>query len=429
MRERILAILTRQRRRLLAARAAEAAAVGGVAGGLTAAALMAARILLGRHPAGAAALCALPLIAGLIVAASRRARGALHAQPPVAWAAAAVLLGCGAGGIAAALAGLLEHVPKNWLILILPAGSLLPAVVAVASAASLGRVAMDVDRRADLGERLSTAWELLAREDDAPFAAAVQDQAIDQLARRDLKRVRFWNRTRATVGALGLAVLAAGLMLPWAPLETPEAARARRWQAVSRRAGESLTQPLAVLGGPFAAVDGKLAGQVRRLEDLARLLREGRAEHAAQWEGRVVELDTLAAALRRASQAEDTPPAVKRQLAELIEAVERASARIAAAMAEEPPAAPARGAAELAEAATRPAAGGPPAAWATVYHPGYVSATRPPTTGPAPGLVERPVPFDEAWAAARRRAAESLRGEGVPAEYRRLVRDFFAVEQ
>ena len=84
MRERILAILTRQRRRLLAARAAEAAAVGGVAGGLTAAALMAARILLGRYPAGAAALCALPLIAGLIVAASRRARAALHAQPQVA---------------------------------------------------------------------------------------------------------------------------------------------------------------------------------------------------------------------------------------------------------------------------------------------------------------------------------------------------------
>lgn len=426
MRERILAILTRQRRRLLAARAAEAAAVGGVAGGLTAAALMAARILLGRYPAGAAALCALPLVAGLIVAASRRARAALHAQPPVAWSAALVLLGCGAGGIAAALAGLLQHVPKNWLFLILPAGSLLPAVVAVASAASLGRVAMDVDRRADLGERLSTAWELLAREDDAPFAAAVQDQAIDQLARRDLKRVRFWNRTRATVGALGLAVLAGCLMLPWAPLETPEAARARHWQTVSRRAGESLTQPLAVLAGSIAAADGKLAGQVRRLEDLARLLRQGRAEHAAQWEGRVVDLDKLATELRRASQSEDTPPAVKRQLAELIEAVERASARIAAAMAEE---APARGQGELAEPGSRPAMPATPAAWAAVYHPGYVSATGPASTGPAPGLVERPLPFDEAWAAARRRAAESLRGEGVPAEYRRLVRDFFAVEQ
>ena len=245
---------------MLAARAAEAAAVGGIAGGLTAAALMAARILLGRYPAGAVALCALPLVAGLIVAASRRSRAALHAQSPVAWAAAAVLLGCGAGGLAAALAGLFEHVPKNWLFLILPAGSLLPAVVAVASAAPLGRVAMDVDRRADLGERLSTAWELLAREDDAPFAAAVQGQAIDQLARRDLKHVRFWNRTRATIGALGLAALGACLMLPWAPLETPEAARARRWQAVSRRAGESLTQPLAVLGGPGADPQGPAGG-------------------------------------------------------------------------------------------------------------------------------------------------------------------------
>ena len=430
VRERIVTILRRQRRRLVAIRAAEAAAVGGIAGSLAAAGIMGGRILAGRYPLGAILPCVLVTLAGVIVAASRRGRLALHPVGTVGWSVGVLLIVSGAGATAAAAAGVLAAVPTSGLALLAGAFLIAPVVVSVAAGAPLVAVALDIDRRARLRERLSTAWQINQDHTHEPFADAVQAQALARIDRGELADVRFWSRTRKTAGALALSVLAAALMLLWTPLETPEAVRARRYGSASRRAAASIAQPLAALGGPIAEADADLAGQVRRLEELVGLLRQGLPERAVEWRGQVIELDELAAALREAARSGELDPTVRQRLAELADAVEHAADTIAAAMAESADAelatdAPATVPADL----TSPE----PVGWVNVFDVRYELATRPsapypPRTEPSEIRIAADVPFDEAWAAARGRAAESLRRQAVPAEYRQLVRDFFAVE-
>ena len=420
MREGLVAILTRQRRRMVAVRAAEAFAVGGVASALAAAAIMAGRIVVGRYPLAAGALCSLPLLGGMALAASRRARAGVHAQAPVAWAIAVTMIICGGAAAAATVTSTLILLPKNWCVLVVPFGALPPVVLALAFAARLQTVARDVDGRAGLSERLTTAWELASSEGDSAFAAAVEAQAIEHTSRR-LGGVRYWTRTRATIGALGLAVLTVALMLPWESLETPQAARDRRWRAASARAADALLGPLATLADSIVADRPALAEDVRRLEGLARLLADGRPELAADWQGRVVDLDNLAASLREAMQSEDLTPAARERIMALLSAIEQASADIVASMG---PEAPDRHAARAPSETARPAEAVGPTGWVSVYDPRYAA-----TTAPSVDTSSQPaLPFDQAWANARRRAAESLRADGIPAKYRPLIRDFFAVE-
>jgi len=81
-------------------------------------------------------------------------------------------------------------------------------------------------------------------------------------------------------------------------------------------------------------------------------------------------------------------------------------------------------------ARSRPAAGGGNGGGVVrVWDPLYakVAAEGPPSGDRGDGVGETPmVPYEDAWAAARRRAAEALVGDTVPAEYRRMVREFFA---
>ena len=230
MHERVVTILRRFRRRVLAARAAEAAAVGGAGGALVAAVLMAARILARVYPYLTAGLCAAPLVGGIVLAAWPRARRSLGPKPLLQWYVIALLAVCGAAGLACAVSGALLAVPKNWLLLIAPAGGALAAAAVLVRGASTQAVAMLVDRRAGLREKLSTAWELQQVGGQSPFARAVQDQAAAAAGDDGLARLRFWDRTPATLGALGLALAAAALMLPWSELESPAARRRRHWR-------------------------------------------------------------------------------------------------------------------------------------------------------------------------------------------------------
>ena len=426
MHERLMGILTRQRRRLTASRAAEAAAVGAIASSLTLAMILAGRILAGRLPLAAMLACGSPMLAGVALASSRRLRSALHPQPAAAYAVAGVMFVCGTGALAMAMGPGLTILPRAWLLLLIPAGAIIPAGAAMAAGASLAGVAMDVDRRAGLRERLSTAWELVSSQQDGPFAAAIEAQAVEQASGR-LGGIHFWTRTRATAGALGLAILAALLMLPWEPLESPEAARRRRWLEVSARAGQALSDSLAAAAEAVAGGQPALVGEVRRLEELAAALREGRAELAENWRGAVVDLDDLAKALAEAMEAQGVTPEARERMAALLAAVERASAEIVAAMAEDPPVKPVTDVAQT----TRPAPVRP-AAWVSVYDPGYASSDPPSATAPSTSNggpeTSTHLPFDEAWMVARRRAGESIRSGAVPARYRPLIRDFFAVE-
>lgn len=436
MRDHILTILRRLRRRMLAARAAEAAAAGGTVGGLTCAFVMAAWILAERFPATAAVLCAAPLLTGLVVAGWRRASLKFRLDAAMRWYLAGMTVGIGAAAMASVITGACVHLPKNWLFVMVPAAAAAAAVVAVARGASAAAVAAHVDERAALRERLSTAWELTQAGAESPFARAVRDQALAAASQRDLRSVSFWRRTPATLGALGLAVMAAALMLPWEPLRSPALLRQQRWQQVSAQAGRLLQHQLAKLelqqvGG------GEIAAAVRRLQVLTRRLRSAEAADAGQWRGPVVDLAELAKALRGALQAGRLDPPTAEQVLQLIQTLQQVAAEIAEGMGESDSEYAAADAGESTQhpstAPSQPALAG----YATVYHPSYADLARPPTTHAASADGGEPktapaasgqVPYDQAWAAARRRAAEALSRQAVPAEYRQLVRDFFATD-
>jgi len=434
--DQVLTILSRLRRRIVALRTAEAAAFGATVAALVCVFVMAGWVLAGRYALAAAAVCAVPLLGGLAVAASRRLRGRLAAEALLRWYGAALPAGIGAAAVACTLTGAYARLPKNAIILLIPASAAVAAALTLLRRPSLRAVAASVDQTARLRERLSTAWELSEAGDDSAFSQAVRSQAEAAAGPRDLRRVSFWQRTSATVAALGLSIVAAALMLPWQPLRPPDAALEQRWQQVGGRAGASLQEQLAALEREGIADRAEIAPTIARLRELAGRLRSARPTDARQWSGQVVELEQLTRAVRRAVDSGQLEPAAARRLAELTDALDQLAAEIAEDMG---------GQVEYAASAdsqappppqpsSRPAVPG----YATVYNPDYAALARPATTDTAPGAdadeqpaiaAVRQVPFEQAWAAARRRAAEAISRRDVPAEYRQLVADFFAAER
>ena len=425
MPERIASILKRCRRRLVTVRAAEAAALAAIVAAPAAAALMAARILLGQYPAAAAGLVALPMAAGGVMAAWPAGRKALGG-PRMQWALTALLLGLGAAGAAALAAGALAQAPKDAIVLIVPACSLAGAVAVAVRGTPMSHVAMGLDRKAQLAERLSTAWELRDRSGDTPFIRAVHDQAAAAIAGGRLAGVRFWTRTRATLAALALALVPAAVLLPWAPLESPAALRHGQWRQVAPQAGEAIAAEIqAALAG--AATPAELAGTLERMEALARALESGDAAEAEHWEGTVIELEDLAQAIRRFLREGDADPATRQRLGRLLRVLEQAAVDIAAGMggagAVPRPIDP--------ETVKLPAPHeGSPAGWATVYDPLYEGRVDPAAGGDDPSAPEAPpvhqAPYDRQWMLARARAARAIDDRQVPWEYRELVEEFFS---
>ena len=148
------------------------------------------------------------------------------------WLVIGLTVGGGAAGIVWAASGSGVFAQKNWLALLAPIGGLAAAATVLARGASLASVARTVDRRADLKERLATALELAAAGDRSVFGEQVHSQAVSDSQRQRMRLVRFWRRTRATAGALGLALAAMMLMLPWATLESDATRQRRQWAAL-----------------------------------------------------------------------------------------------------------------------------------------------------------------------------------------------------
>ncbi len=400
--------------------------------------LMAGWILAGRHPAAAAAVSALPLLGGVLLAASGRLGRRCVPEQPLRGLVAILATSLGAAAAAAILTGAFQRVPKNALLLIVPASGLLAAAVVACGRASLRSVAAAADQRAGLRERLRTACELAEAQDHSNFARAVRDQALSAESRGELAHLRFWRRRRSTAAALALAVLAAGLMLPWQPLESPQVVRRRQWRQVAPRAGEALLARLASLTAGGLADKTGIGAEVRRLRELARQLEAAKADRADRWHEHVLDLEEVIRSLRRVARSDRLDAGEAAELARLIEALQRVADDIAEAMAEP-------GGADLARARDDAGPERPPGTpqrqaalpgYASVYHPDYRRWAEPATsvasTGPdLPPTASAPeaVPYDQAWAAARRRAEQALDRQAVPHQYRQLVRDFFAADR
>jgi len=438
----VLAVLRGAARRLLLVRAAEAAAVGAVAAGLAVTAAQAG-LLAGRvHPALGAAIALLPILAGAAVLRWPALRRAAQFDRREAWTVAATACGVAVIGALAVLAG--RAVPQGRLLLpvvLVPLGALVAAAGAALRGVTLAQAALYHDIRFGLAERLTTAAELAAAPacgvqgpgrgsdggPDVQVARWVFGQAVAAAERAELPRRGLWRRTRATAGAI---VLAASLCTVLALISPPGSARASadsfddirdRVRMLNPKEKRQLVEALQ-----------RLAEQVAR--DPALRLRLLAAAAAA---AKDQQLDSRLAELQNAvADADDA------QAAAIARAILRAVGL---------PAGPDEGGGGPGGASAAQLAGNgkavPPAptidpntldanapekplpARTLVYSPAYaaVADANAPAAPPGAAPVPQFVSFDDAWSQARARAAESLRANTIPPEYRDIVRRFFEI--
>jgi hypothetical protein len=353
---------------------------------------------------------------------------------------AATACGVAVIGAAVVLAG--RAVPQGRLLLpivLVPLGALAAAAGAALRGVTLAQAALYHDIRFGLAERLTTAAELAdppARGAHGPgrgsgggpdvqVARWVFGQAVGVAQRAELPRRGLWRRTRATAGAV---VLAASLCTVLAMIWPPGSARASadsfddirdRVRVLDPREKRQLVEALQ-----------RLAEQVERDPALRRrlLAAAAAAEKDQQLDRRLAELQDAVA------DADDA------QAAAIARAILRAVGL---------PAGPdeggggqgGAGAAQLASngKAVPPAptidpntldanrAEMPLPARTLVYNAAYagVADANAPAAPPGAATATQFVSFDDAWSQARARAAEALRADTIPPEYRDIVRRFF----
>jgi len=283
-------------------------------------------------------------------------------------------------------------------IMILAAGLLAGAIVALIKGVSSRQAARYVDSRAALDERLTTAVELAAAGDRSPAAQCVYAQAARAARSAEASAVSLWVRGRVTAAGAMLAVLLCGalVMLPQ-----------------HRGAGERIIN---ALGGMSPEAVKALA------EEFARAARAA---------------DANAPLLARAAKATRQKDA--RVLAAILADLRRRGVRLVRIVRPDVLAlATAGGSDANGSVETRPAppsttgpnryAGGPVHVWDPLYgkfNSGRRSTTQTAGTDDPPPVVN----YSDAWTAARLRAAGALRTGSIPPEYRRMVRDFFSDRQ
>jgi hypothetical protein len=437
----VLAVLRGAARRLLLVRAAEAAAVGAVAAGLAVTAAQAG-LLAGRaHPALGAAIALLPILAGAAVLRWPALRRAAQFDGREAWTVAATACGVAVIGALAVLAG--RAVPQGRLLLpvvLVPLGALAGVAGAALRGVTLGQAALYHDIRFGLAERLTTAAELAEAPacgaqgpgrgsgggPDVQVARWVFGQAVAAAERAELPRRGLWRRTRATAGAI---VLAASLCTVLALISPPGSARASadsfddirdRVRMLDPREKRQLVEALQ-----------RLAEQVDRDPALHRRLLAAAAAAAKdqQLDSRLAELQNAVA------DADDAQAA----------AIARAIL-MAVGLPAGPDGGDGQGGASAAQLAGNGhavspaptidpntldanAAEKPLPARTLVYNPAYagIADANAPASPPGAAPALQFVSFDDAWSQARARAAEALRANTIPPEYRDIVRRFFEI--
>ena len=416
MREKLDVILRRAARRVLIRRTLESAAVLAAAGGLAAAMVELGWWLSSAGGPAGAVPCVGAIVLGVGVwmrPALRRAAGLDMAHGALAGVLCVV---CGACGALGALLGWAEATPR-WAVAVgaLGVGAAVGGVLALVRGVSALQVAVYLDIHGELDERLATAAEASAGGDDGPLAQQLYAQAVAALDARPPRSVPAWKRTRATLGALGLAVVLCLAM--WAlPLM---GARAR-------------TRPTTL-----AELSDAVGEMSPRTVQLVAATMQARAAEAGLG-------DAAAGALRRSARAVRSKDAerVRKALADLAKALEtadeatrrRIESAILAAAGGGPggrPDVPAAGANDNGGADSRltsvAQSGGKPV---RVYHPEYADALRRMRTGAltVPG-PDTHVSMDVVWRHARDDAAAALASGDVPADYRPILRAFFDTEK
>ncbi|NBB94692.1 MAG: hypothetical protein GVY16_03030 [Planctomycetes bacterium] len=312
-------------------------------------------------------------------------------------AAEAAAVGGIVGGLAAVAALVVGLVAGReaigvWAVLALPGGALVGALYALARGVSPAATARLLDRRCALRERLTTAVELEARGDVTPAAQHVCRQASDAIHAVP-PRLALWRhtaRTPATLVVVGLLVAILGVA------------------AAARRGNSTVERLLAVLDGATQARRDAVAESFRAAAETAGPEAAERLRRAAE----LVELENA------------------EELRDVLARLEREGVQIGRAVPED-----IATAAGLDGGGARRDGGEAPAEGdlqpgerqeVRVFDPAYAA-----TAGEASGTGDAMSPtrgFDDAWSAARARAAEQLGRGRVPAEYRGLVRRFYGLQ-
>jgi hypothetical protein len=198
------------------------------------------------------------------------------------WSETAVWLTRGVvGGLCLAILALLAarfvNVPV-WLPVAAVAGGLLvSAGIAATRPRSLGRTALLADRRLELRERLTTAWELQRRGLDSPLAAA---QLADATAHLRLVKpfrtfpIRLPRREAAVVAVLLLATLALWLAPNPHQLDVQRQQLERRLIAQQAQAVGQLAQQIQASAGPQPSAEQ--AATIQALKQLQSQLDSGK---------------------------------------------------------------------------------------------------------------------------------------------------------
>ena len=392
MRREVLAVSGAAARRLLRVRVAESAAVAATAAGLCSGAVQVAWLTAAVALPASVGICVL-VAAGGVLPLLPPVRRALRLGGGVAGCLAGICLAAGVAGAACVLSGWHARVGQVVVPAVLfPLGGLVGAAVAAVRGVSPRRAAGELDARCRLAEQLATATELAeSPPPEGPAWLCVYERALAAVRGSGAARGRMWSRTGATPGALLLTALLCAILSFVPPFghihdgdlaefaaaveEMPLARRMRLARSLRAAAGSD-PKVAEMLAGAAAAVEDRDAG---RLAGLFRRLRAAGVEPMSVVPPGLARVGGSPAGARGGGPGAGTRPAVH--------------------------------------------SGGPD--FVRVYDPRYakVLAGSEPGAGPA---TDDSVRYEDAWQAARRRAADVLdRGE-VPHEYRRVIRAFFA---
>lgn len=402
MRDEVLGIMIRARRRLLLVRACEYSAVLAVVAGLCAAAMEIAWVLAPIHIAAALPVCLLP-VAGGVLMLQRFVRRAPQLAGGLAWLAMALCFMSAAAGCAYLLTGRYMEIS----IFLLPAvlmsvGIVAGITAAIATRPSLHRTGVLLDLRLGLAERLSTAVELATSSSQAPCTEAVYCQALEAARRNHADSVSLWNRSRATVGAVGLVVMLC-IVLGMLPVRIIVV---RSLDTLSAEQGQEMARDFRVAAENNADkpelsetfMKAATAIEMKDDEELERML--AKLREAGVMLSEVTDPKLLAAAGLGAGGDEDTA------------IVDNATSD---------------GSGDSATSTQPDIAGDGPTVG--VYDPLYAEMVDSGTdTASAGGSVSPVVSHETAWDSSRRRAESALAGGRVPARYRDLVRRYFQAD-
>ena len=419
MRKKLLDLLRGAAGRLLLRRMLESSAVMAAAGGLTAAAVELGWWLASHSRLGGAAACGPAIILGVWLWTRGALRRAMRLDMGQGAVAGGVCIFGASAGAVGALVGWADVTPL-WAVPagLLCAGAVVGALLAVVRGVSVLQAAVYLDIHGRMDERLATAAEAAVRGADDPLAERLYAQAVYALGATQPRSVPAWKRTRATFGALALAVL---LCVAIGFLPSP---------ADERRPGPTSLGDL-----PDALADmheSEIRLVVATLQD--------RAGQTGLPKG-------LAAALResaRAVESEDDQR-IRKAVAKLIEALDAgdpdAMGRIKQAIlasaggggggtSGQVTTAPSTGAGSDQTLTSVAKTGG---AAVRVYDPEYAAALLrmhkgPQTGGVPPVAAGNRVAMDLVWRQAHNDAAAALASGRVPGEYRHIVRNFFDME-